>query len=123
MIRHRVLPTIATALLLASPALAAAPCATAGKRTERMICASPALRAEDAEIARLYKRALAKAGAHAAAVIAEQARWLATRDRLCGDLAPADDERARTCLARALPLRRAALAVRAAKPDQPFCDR
>ncbi|MEA1673844.1 lysozyme inhibitor LprI family protein [Nitrospirillum sp. BR 11163] len=123
MIRHRVLPAIATALLLASPGLAAAPCATAGKRTERMICASPALRAEDAEIARLYRLAKAKAGAHAAAVIAEQARWLATRDRLCGDLAPADDERARTCLARALPLRRAALAAQAAKPDQPFCER
>ncbi|MDG3443398.1 lysozyme inhibitor LprI family protein [Nitrospirillum amazonense] len=123
MIRHRVLPAIATALLLAPPALAATPCATAGKRTERMICASPALRAEDAEIARLYRLAKAKAGAHAAAVIAEQARWLATRDRLCGDLAPADDERARTCLARALPLRHAALAVQAAKPDKPFCER
>ncbi|TWB42444.1 lysozyme inhibitor LprI family protein [Nitrospirillum pindoramense] len=123
MIRHRVLPAIAAALLLAPPALSATPCATAGKPTDRMICANPALRAEDAEIARLYRLAVAKAGAHAAAVIAEQARWLATRDRLCGDLTPADDERARTCLARALPLRRAALAVRAAKPDQPFCER
>ncbi|ASG23105.1 hypothetical protein [Nitrospirillum viridazoti] len=123
MIRHRVLPAIAAALLLAPPALSAAPCATAGTRTERMICANPALRAEGAEIARLYRQAVAKAGAHTAAVIAEQARWLATRDRLCGDLAPADDERARTCLARALPLRRAALAVQAAKPGQPFCDR
>ncbi|WP_148293909.1 hypothetical protein [Azospirillum sp. B4] len=98
-------------------------CATLVRRTDRMVCANPALRAEESEIARLYRLAVTKAGAHAAAVIAEQARWLATRDRLCGDLAPADDERARTCLARALPLRRAALAVQAAKPDQPFCER
>ncbi|MBB6251562.1 hypothetical protein [Nitrospirillum iridis] len=98
-------------------------CAALPRRTDRMVCANPALRAEDAEIARLYKLAVAKAGGHAAPVIAEQARWLATQDRLCGDLAPADDERARTCLARALPLRRAALAVQATRPALPLCDR
>jgi uncharacterized protein YecT (DUF1311 family) len=105
-------------------------CANAKTVTERAVCADPKLAALDADIAQLYKQALAKAGPNADAVRAEQRRWLAYRNQTCDKTSnpplPEDWVRgkAQACLAETLPLRRAALSVLAdGTPFTPYCQR
>ncbi|TWB42446.1 lysozyme inhibitor LprI family protein [Nitrospirillum pindoramense] len=105
-------------------------CADAKTVTEKAICADPTLAALDANIAQLYKQALAKAGPDAGAVRAEQRRWLAYRDQSCDKTSnpplPEDWVRKETqdCLGKTLPFRRAALSVLAdGTPFAPFCQR
>ncbi|MDZ5648801.1 lysozyme inhibitor LprI family protein [Nitrospirillum sp. BR 11828] len=126
---------IITLLLWAGTALAGTPtpsfnCADAKSLTEQAICADPALAAMDADIARLYKQALAKAGRDAEAIRAEERRWLAYRNQSCDKTStpplPEDWVRKETqaCLAKTLPFRRAALSVLAdGTPFAPFCQR
>ncbi|MDE1146674.1 MAG: lysozyme inhibitor LprI family protein [Azospirillaceae bacterium] len=105
-------------------------CAAATKPAEKVICADPKLAALDADIAQLYRQALAKAGPNAEAIKAEQRRWLAYRNLSCGAVQgpPPPDDSARgevqSCLAKVLPFRRAALSVLAdGTPFTPFCQR
>jgi uncharacterized protein YecT (DUF1311 family) len=75
-------------------------CAKAGTAVEKLICADPALRAADGEMATIYKRVYAAAGSGAQAVKQDQREFIAKRNQ-CGTA---------ECIAGAYQARRVALA-------------
>ncbi|AIO37321.1 hypothetical protein DM40_5643 [Burkholderia cenocepacia] len=72
-------------------------CAKAASRTEKTICADAGLSSLDDQLARAWKKTIAKGG-DTAALKAEQLKWLKQRDR-CGGDAPCLGDRYRERLA------------------------
>jgi uncharacterized protein YecT (DUF1311 family) len=82
------------------PVNASFDCAKAGTAVEKLICADPALRAADGEMATIYKRIYASAGSGADAVKQDQREFIAKRNQ-CNTA---------ECIAGAYQARRVALA-------------
>jgi uncharacterized protein YecT (DUF1311 family) len=84
---HRGMPAFGLALGMAlAPDWVAAQsfdCTKARSPVERAICASPALREQDAALAAVYSKILTQAAARAPDITREQRQWLADRTRSC----------------------------------------